>query len=110
MKHDRSLPLFAAQTNDGPTSPPSWLRKILDEHPEARPLIGRPVAALLGTALVALAALSALLIWHLIRRGRLIRERLGAPRVVRLPDLPATRAGGPPAAPESPRRETDVPS
>ncbi len=42
----------------------------------------------LGTALVALAAIGGLVIWHLVRRGRLIRERLAPPRIVRLPDLP----------------------
>ena len=36
---------------------------------------------------MALAALG-LLIWHIIRRGRLIRERLNPPRIVRLPELP----------------------
>ena len=67
----------------------SRLRQILDERPEARPRLGRAIAILLATELIACAAFGALLIWHLIRRGRLIRERLKAPRVVRLPDLPA---------------------
>ena len=67
----------------------SRLRRLLDERPEARPRIGRAVATLLGTGLVALAAFGVLLIWHLVRRGRLIRERLSAPRVVRLPQFPA---------------------
>jgi hypothetical protein len=44
------------------------------------------VAALLGTFLVAMAALGGLLIWHIRRRGRLIRERLNAPRIVHLPE------------------------
>jgi hypothetical protein len=65
------------------------LRQILEERPEARPRLGRAVAVLLGTTLVAVAAFGALLIWHIIRRGRLIRERLSAPRVVRLPEFPA---------------------
>ena len=68
--------------------PRSRLRRLLDERPEARPRIGRAIAVLLGTGLVALAALGALLIWHMVRRGRLIRERLSAPRVVRLPEFP----------------------
>jgi hypothetical protein len=68
---------------------PSRLRQILEEQPQARGRIGRAVAALLGTGLVALAALGALLIWHLIRRGRLIRERLSPPRKVGLPDADA---------------------
>ena len=67
----------------------SRLRQILDERPEARPRLGRAIAVLLGTELVAFAAFGAFVIWHLIRRGRLIRERLSAPRVVHLPELPA---------------------
>ena len=67
----------------------SRLRQILDERPEARPRLGRAIAILLGTGLVAFAAFGALLLWHIVRRGRLIRERLSAPRVVRLPELPA---------------------
>ena len=47
-----------------------------------------PSPSLLGTGLVAFAAFGALLIWHIVRRGRLIRERLSAPRVVRLPEFP----------------------
>lgn len=43
------------------------------------------VAALLGTALVAIAVIGGLVIWHLIRRGRLIRERQAPPRIVRWP-------------------------
>ena len=62
---------------DGAAEPPrSRLRRILEERPEARPRLGRAVAVLLGTGLIAFAALGALLIWHLVRRGRLIRERL----------------------------------
>ncbi len=45
------------------------------------------VAALMGTALVALGAIGILLIWHLVRRGRLIQQRLEPPRIVRMPDL-----------------------
>jgi hypothetical protein len=66
---------------------PSRLRQILEQRPEARPRIGRAVATLLGTALVALGAIGALLIWHLVRRGRLIRQRLSPPRIVRMPDV-----------------------
>jgi len=66
----------------------SRLRQILDERPEARSRLGRAVAALLGTGLFALAALGALLIWHLVRRARLIRERLNPPRIVRLTEPP----------------------
>ena len=73
----------------------SRLRRILDERPEARPRLGRAIAVLLGTGLVSLAAIAALSIWHLVRRGRLIRERLNAPRIVRMPDLPGSEADGP---------------
>ena len=59
------------------------LRRILDENPEARPRVGKAIAALLGAGLVTLAALGGLLIWHIMRRGRLIRESLNSPRVVR---------------------------
>lgn len=81
-------------------SPPSEprrsrLRKILDEHPEARRRIGRAVAELLGATLIAVAAIGALVIWHLIRRGRLIRERLSPPQNVRLPELRAEKDGPP---------------
>jgi hypothetical protein len=66
----------------------SRLRRILDEQPAARSRLGRAVAALLGTGLVSFAALGALLLWHVKRRGRLIREQLGPPRIVRLPEFP----------------------
>ncbi len=62
------------------------LRRILEERPEARRRLGRAVAELLGTGLFTLATVGVLLIWHLRRRGRLIRERLGPPRVVHWPD------------------------
>jgi hypothetical protein len=63
------------------------LRRILDEHPEARSRLGRAVAVLLGTVLLSLIALTVFLIWHLIRRGRLIRDRLEPPRPSRLEPL-----------------------
>lgn len=67
----------------------SWLSRIIGRGPTARKRLGEAVAALLGTSLVALAAIGGLVIWHLIRRGRIIRERLGPPRIVRMPDPPA---------------------
>ncbi len=73
----------------------SRLRQILDERPEARPRLGRAVAELLGTTLVAVAALSALLIWHLVRRARMIRERLSPPRAVELPDFTGDKVDRP---------------
>jgi hypothetical protein len=71
-----------------PTTRRSQLSRILEERPEARSRLGRAVAALLGTFVVAVAVFGGLLIWHIRRRARLIRERLNAPRVVRLPDVP----------------------
>jgi len=57
--------------------------------------LGRAVAVLLGTGLVAFAALGALLLWHVKRRGRLIRERLNSPRIVRLPEIPGREVDRP---------------
>lgn len=71
----------------------SRLRQILDEQPQARSRLGHAVAVLLGTTLIALAAIAALVIWHLVRRGRLIRERLNPPRKVWLPEIPADEDG-----------------
>jgi len=68
-----------------PSGVPLLERK--DLPPVARGRIGWVVSALLGTGLAAIAAIGLLAIWHLVRRGRLIRERLGPPKVVRLPDL-----------------------
>ena len=64
----------------------SRLGQILAERPEARPQIRAAVASLLATALATIAVLGLLLIWHLRRRARMIRERLALPRDVRLPD------------------------
>ncbi len=55
--------------------------------PEARERVGRAYAELLGVILVTIATLSALLIWHLSRRARIAKERLGPPRHVRWPEL-----------------------
>jgi hypothetical protein len=65
----------------------SWLRRIIGQGPTARKRLSEAVAALLGTALVALAAIGGLVIWHLVRRGRIIRQRLAPPKVVRMPEL-----------------------
>jgi hypothetical protein len=69
----------------------NWLSRIIGQGPSARKRMAEAVASLLGTALVALAAIGGLLIWHLVRRGRIIRDRLEPPKVVRMPDLPAIR-------------------
>jgi hypothetical protein len=80
----------------------SRLGQILAERPEARPRLSRAVGSLLATVLVAIAVLGLLLIWHLRRRAQLIRERLGPPRAVSLPDLSA-------AGDDQPRPSADVP-
>jgi hypothetical protein len=87
-----------------PEPPRSRLRQLL-ERPEARPRVSRAVASLLATAVVAIAAVGGLLIWHLIRRGRLIRAGLNPPRPVRWPAIarPDRRA------PTSPTDETETP-
>jgi hypothetical protein len=72
----------------------SPLRRILEERPESRPRLARAFFELAATTLVAVAAIGALLIWHVIRRGRLIRERLGPPRAVELPDVPGREGDG----------------
>jgi hypothetical protein len=64
----------------------NWLRRIIGRGPAERKRLAEAIAALLGTALVALAAVGGLLIWHLVRRGRIIRGRLDPPRIVRTPD------------------------
>jgi hypothetical protein len=64
----------------------SRLRQLL-ERPDARPRVSRAVASLLAASVVSIAALGVLLIWHLVRRGRLIRQGLHPPRPVRWPAL-----------------------
>lgn len=76
--------------NHGPSPMPeprrSQLRRLLD-RPEARPRVRRAVWALMSTAVVSIAAIGALLIWHLSRRARLIREQLKPPRRSDFPDI-----------------------
>ena len=56
--------------------------------------------SLLGVGIASIGVLGALMIWHLVRRGRLIRESLSPPRDVRLPDLgPADPHDGPDRGP-----------
>jgi hypothetical protein len=87
------------KTSDRPSAPGepkrSRLRRLLDERPEARPRVGRAIAILLGTGLIAFAAFGVLLMWHIVRRGRMIRERLSAPRIVRLPEFPGREVDQP---------------
>jgi hypothetical protein len=64
----------------------SWLRRLLD-RPDAAPRVRQAVVSLLGVGVVSIGVVGWLIIWHLVRRGRLIREGLNPPRDVRLPDL-----------------------
>ena len=66
---------------------PNWLRRILREGPEARRRLASAVAEAAGDRASRPGAIGALVIWHLVRRGRLIRERLDPPRNVRMPEL-----------------------
>src|SRR4051794_10177361 len=69
---------------------PSRLRQLL-ARPDARPRVRRAVTSLLGVTVASIAVIGGLLLWHIARRGRLIRERLNPPRDVRLPDLGPAR-------------------
>jgi hypothetical protein len=74
----------------------SQLSQLL-ERPEARPRVRRAVASLLAASVVSIAVLGVLLIWHLVRRGRLIRQGLHPPRPVRWPALePVEPSASPP--------------
>ena len=77
-----------------PEPPRSRLRQLLD-RPEAKPRVSRAVASLLGVGVLTIGVIGALTIWHLVRRGNLIRARLGPPRDVRLPELGSTPAPEP---------------
>jgi hypothetical protein len=58
------------------TEPKKTQLSRLLEEPRARPRVRRAVASLLAASLVSIAVLGALLIWHLVRRGRMIRQSL----------------------------------
>ena len=62
------------------------LRRVIAENPVARRRVGQVYAEFLAVLLVAIAGLAALVLWHLARRGRLIRHRLGQPRPVIWPE------------------------
>jgi hypothetical protein len=57
-----------------------------DLKPEQRVRIGRAIVGLLGWELVAIAVLGLLALWHLVRRGRVLRANLAQPRSVSLPE------------------------
>ena len=63
---------------------------------ELRQRLRKPVGEFLGAILLGVGAVSFLAIWHLLRRGRLIREGLSPPRDVTLPDVQALLASEPP--------------
>ena len=58
-----------------------------DLKPEERVRIGRAVVTLLGWGLFASAVLGLLALWHLVRRGRVLRANLNPPKVVSLPEI-----------------------
>jgi hypothetical protein len=64
----------------------SQLSRLL-KQPKARGRVSRAVASLLATSVVSIAVLGALLIWHLVRRGHMIRQNLAPPRPVHWPAL-----------------------
>ncbi|HEV3166186.1 MAG TPA: hypothetical protein VGZ22_19330, partial [Isosphaeraceae bacterium] len=66
---------------------------------EARRRVGEAAATWLGLSLASISAVSALVVWHLVRRGRLIRERLPPPRIV--PDLDDALNVAEPGSPRS---------
>jgi hypothetical protein len=83
----------------------SRLKRLL-EQPEARPRVSRAVASLLAASVVSIAVLGALLIWHLIRRGQLIRQSLHPPRSVRWPAIERVEPSAPPPTEDSNRPES----
>lgn len=76
---------------DRPESKPATtpLLERADLKPEERARIGRAAAVLLGWGLAASTVLALLGLWHLIRRGRLLRANLAPPKVVSLPEIEA---------------------
>jgi hypothetical protein len=62
--------------------------------PETRRRIARVVATWGLLTLGSVVGLTALIVWHLIRRGRLIQQNLGPPRVVRLPEISPRKGEG----------------
>ena len=100
--NDRDSQESSGAVGSGGQPKRSRLGQILAERPKARFRLSRAVGSLLVTVLVAIAVLGLLLIWHLRRRAQLIRDRLGPPRAVSLPDL--SRAGD-----DEPRPPAGVP-
>ncbi|RUL87138.1 hypothetical protein [Tautonia sociabilis] len=61
-------------------------RGAIARNPDARRRVGTAYAELLAVILASVLGIGGLLLWHLSRRGRLIRDRLGNPRPVRWPE------------------------
>jgi hypothetical protein len=78
----RSIPRLTTMPESEPKH--SQLSRLL-KQPAARGRVSRAVASLLAASVVSIAVLGALLIWHMVRRGRMIRQRLAPPRPVRWP-------------------------
>jgi hypothetical protein len=68
-----------------------------DLKPEERARVGRAAAILLGWGLVASTVLALLALWHLIRRGRVLRANLAPPKTISLPEIEA-KPGPPPSS------------
>jgi hypothetical protein len=64
----------------------SQLSRLL-KQPAARGRVRSAVVSLLAASVASIAVVGALAIWHLVRRGRMIRQRLAPPRPVRWPPL-----------------------
>ncbi len=59
-------------------------------RPDARRHVRRLAATWMGLVLVTASTLAALILWHLVRRGRLLRENLAPPREVRWEAIDST--------------------
>jgi hypothetical protein len=61
-----------------------WAAAPVVNSPEAKRRLARLTATWAALALGSIVTMTALIVWHLIRRGRLIREGLPPPRDVDL--------------------------
>lgn len=83
------------------TPRPRAPRPLVQRSPEERRQIVDALRLWVGITLVGIIGLASLVVWHVVRRGRILREGLGPPRVV---DWPVDRPDpdGPPTPPKSP--------
>ncbi len=65
-----------------PGRDPRPLLERPDLKPEDRRRIGRALVPLLGWGLAATVVLGLLTLWHLIRRGRVLRANLPVPKII----------------------------